>query len=126
MREMVDGRLSAGFDAPAESLVPFDDTTVLLRLARPRLSARVAPGGEGARLVDGVLCAAVVPAQLRLALSALPASVLDGVGGLERAQWFFDTLVHADLDLDGNDLPDHVSIALRFETTPALVTGISR
>jgi hypothetical protein len=121
------GRLAAGLDAPSESLVPFDDTSVLLRLARPRLAARIVPGLEGGdRLVDGVLCAAVVPAQLRLALAALPASVLDGVGGLGQAQWFFDTLVHPDLDLDGNDLPDHVSVALRFETTPALVTGLSR
>ncbi len=120
-----DGTFTAGNDAPAEALVPFASTSLLVRLARPRLRAQLAMGPNGERLTNGILCAALVPAQLRLALEALPVSVIESVGGLERAQWFFDTLVHPDLDLDGDGEPDHVSMALLFETTPALATGLS-
>jgi hypothetical protein len=120
-----DGTWRAGTEAPAEALVPLDATALLLRLELPRLTAREVADADGTRLVDGMLCAALVPAQLRLAIAGLPAPVLEGIGGLERAEWFFDQLVHADLDLDGDGDPDHVSAAVQFETTPARVIGLS-
>lgn len=120
-----DGLLAAGGGDATEAFVPFTSTALLVRLARARLLARAITDANGERYGDGVLCAALVPAQLRLALGALPESVLAGVGGLEKAQWLFDTLVHPDLDLDQDGRLDHVSVALLFETTQALAVGLS-
>lgn len=112
-------------EGATEQLLPMDDSVLLLKLARPRLAAQVTSGTHGKRLTNGLFCLAVLPGQLRLALPKLSDAVLGELGGLSQALLLFDSLVHPDLDLDGDGRYESISLALGFETTVAHVRGLT-
>jgi hypothetical protein len=106
---------------------------VLLQLHAPALEARAtvdpsnptavaAPGFVG---LSGRLCGAVPIASLRAALAALPADVLEAVGGLATAEALLADNLAADVDLDGDGAFDAASVALAFTGTRARLSGLS-
>jgi hypothetical protein len=62
---------------------------------------------------------------LRAALAALPADVLDVVGGLAIAESLLADNLVADVDLDGDGVFDAASAVLAFEATRARLSGFS-
>jgi hypothetical protein len=106
---------------------------VLLQLHRPAVEARAtldpanptAVGAPGFVSLSGRLCGSIPMESLRAALAALPADVLDVVGGLAIAESLLADNLVADVDLDGDGVFDAASAVLAFEATRARLSGFS-
>ncbi len=74
---------------------------------------------------NGLVCGAMTKKSLQDAVNALPAEELAKLGGKETVLSLLDQLLKPDIDIDGDDKPDLISIALEFETIPGEVKGVN-
>jgi hypothetical protein len=131
------GQLATAAQLPPGDLLQFavpltGGAQVLLQIHHPRLQAQVSTAAEGEpagpagwRKIAGTLCGAVPVADLDAALAGLPKDTLDALGGLQAAQKLRAQLLPADVDLDGDNVPDAASAAIGLTGTRAKLTGLS-
>lgn len=122
---IADGRLTAGGTGELISMVlPLsDDELLAVTIAEARAEAAVTLGPDGRVTgLNGIIGGAIPKAQLIEAVRGLDPSnfSLPGLTPAEAAD-LLDLLITADIDLDGDGLPEAASVAMRIATIPATI-----
>lgn len=74
---------------------------------------------------DGLLAGAIPKKELVASLDSLPAEAFAELSfGLDMLRNFVQMFVVPDIDLDGNDEADGVSVTLKFQTIPGSIVGL--
>lgn len=74
---------------------------------------------------DGLLAGAIPKKELVSSLDSLPAEAFAELSfGLDMLRNFVQMFVVPDIDLDGNDEADGVSVTLKFQTIPGSIVGL--
>ena len=123
---IIDGRLTAGGTGDLINMVlPLVGGSLLgVTIAAARTEGTVTVDGDGnITQVNGIIAGAIPKAQLIEAVRSLdPDSFNLGITP-EEAATLLDTLVNADIDLDGDGLPEAASVGMRIQTIPATIVG---
>jgi hypothetical protein len=120
------GKLKAGDGTQSISLtLPLAGVALTLKISKASILGDVVgvPGWTATK--NGLVCGAMTKKSLKDAIDALPAEELAKLGGKEVVLGLLDQLLKPDIDIDGDDKPDLISIALEFETIPGEVTGVT-
>ncbi len=75
---------------------------------------------------NGQICGVITKEALSAALDAVPEETLKDIGGKSAVQNILNNLLTPDIDTDGDDEADAISVALDFETIPANIVGLSK
>jgi len=124
--KIVDGHLSAGGTGDLINMVlPLSGGSLLgVTIAAARTEGTVTVVDGKITQVNGIIAGAIPKAQLIEAVRNLdPGSF--SLPGLtpEAAAQLLDQLVNADIDLDGDGLPEAASVGMRIQTIPATIVG---
>lgn len=123
-----DGRLTAGGTGELINMVlPLQGGSLLgVTIAAARTEGTVTTDAEGKVIgINGIIAGAIPKSQLIEAVRNLdPESFsLPGLTS-EEAAALLDSLITADIDLDGDGLPEAASVAMRIQTIPASIVGL--
>jgi len=123
-----DGRLTAGGTGELINMVlPLQGGSLLaVTIAAARTEGSVTVDADGhITEINGIIGGAIPKAQLIDAVESLDPSSFS-LPGLtsEEAAALLDSLLTADIDLDGDGLPEAVSVAMRIQTIPASIARL--
>lgn len=123
---LADGTITAGGpDSIFILRVPLSDSADLKLLLRAaRLRGSVIYGAEGPYIVGGVIGGAVRREDMVAAIEQIPDTAYLPVAK-ETLIALLDLFVLPDIDTDGDDQPDAVSIGVKFEARPATISGFA-
>ena len=125
---IVDNTLTAGGTGDLINMVlPLVGGELLgVTIAAARTEGTVTRDADGNIIgVNGIIAGAIPKAQLIEAVSSLdPESFSLPNLTPEEAAALLDQLIAADIDLDGDGLPEAASVAMRIQTIPATIIGL--
>ncbi len=119
-----DGKLKAGGDKQNFDLtLPVVGIDLKLRISRAQISADVTDA-TGWKTSKGMLCGVIAEEDLSAAIDAVPDEVLAETG-FDKAtiKSLIAGVLKPDIDTDGDNTPDAISVALSLETFMAEITG---
>lgn len=125
--KIVDGLLTAGGTGDLINMVlPLQGGSLLgVTIAAARTEGKVTIDADGKiTQINGIIAGAIPKAQLIEAVRNLDPSSFSLPGlSSEQAAALLDDLINADIDLDGDGLPEAASVGMRIQTIPATIVG---
>ena len=123
-----DGKLAAGGkDQVFDLKIPVTaGLEIKIKITQASVSGTVTDAQEWKSTKDGQICGVITKEDLEAALDAVPEETLKDIGGKAAVQNILNNLLTPDIDTDGDDEADAISVALDFETIPANVVGLSK
>ena len=119
------GKLKAGDGSKAIDLaLPLAGLTLNLTISKASILGDVVgvPGWTSTK--NGLVCGAMTKQSLKDAVDALPPEEVAKLGGKDVVLGLLDSLLKPDIDIDGDNKPDLISLALEFETIPGEIKGV--
>ncbi len=121
-----DGKLSGGGKGFGFAIpIPLSGVKLELPFENAQIEGLVQSASKWKSTGQGKLCGVIPKPALFAALELVPEEQLKGIGGKSGAKAFLNTLLVADIDLDGDGKLEGVSAGFSFTTIGAEVVGIT-
>ncbi len=123
-----DGKLFAGGkDQVFDLKIPVTaGIEIQIKITQAQVTGTVTDDKEWKTTKGGQVCGVITKEALEAALDAVPEETLKDIGGKAAVQNILNNLLTPDIDTDGDDEADAISVALDFETLPGNVVGLSQ
>lgn len=121
------GKMTAGGkDQVFDLTIPVSGLEIKIKITQAQLKGDTKADDKWTETKNGKVCGVITKENLSQALDAIPEEQLKELGGKAAVQNILDSLLTADIDTDGDDEADAISVALDFETLPGEVVGLSK
>lgn len=123
-----DGKLKAGGkDQVFDLKIPVTaGIEIQIKITQASVTGDVTDAKEWKTTKNGQICGVITKEDLDAAVDAIPEETLKDLGGKATVQNLLNSLLAPDIDTDGDDEADAISVALDFETIPGNVVGLSK
>ena len=122
-----DGKLAAGGkDQVFDLKIPVTaGIEIQIKITQASVTGVVTDDKDWKTTKQGKICGVITKDDLDSAVDAIPEETLASLGGKATVKSLIDSLLPPDIDTDGDDEADAISVALDFETIPGTVVGLT-
>ena len=96
-----------------------------MNISQAAFSAQVSNASQWLTTSSGKLCGVISKASLVDAVNAIPDETLQSLGGKATVLSLLESLLAPDIDTDGDDVEDAISVALELEAFGGSITGLT-